>query len=122
VCGGLAEYFDVDPTIVRVTWVILSIIAGAVVFGFTPSRFAENFWGGEGETASVWSQIAATMAVTLFVFLGVEGASVYSRYAKERKDVGTATVFGFIGVTCLMILVTMLPYAVMTATGTSRLF
>jgi phage shock protein C len=33
VCGGLAEYFDVDPTIVRVTWVILSIIAGAVVFG-----------------------------------------------------------------------------------------
>ena len=33
VCGGLAEYFEVDPTIVRVTWVILSIIAGAVVFG-----------------------------------------------------------------------------------------
>lgn len=33
VCGGLAEYFDVDPTIVRVSWVILSIIAGAVIFG-----------------------------------------------------------------------------------------
>lgn len=33
VCGGLAEYFDVDPTIVRITWAILSIIAGAVVFG-----------------------------------------------------------------------------------------
>lgn len=33
VCGGLAEYFDVDTTIVRVSWVILSIVAGAVVFG-----------------------------------------------------------------------------------------
>jgi phage shock protein C len=33
ICGGLAEYLDVDPTIVRVTWVILSIVAGAVVFG-----------------------------------------------------------------------------------------
>ena len=33
VCGGLAEYFDVDPTIMRVSWVIVSIIAGAVVFG-----------------------------------------------------------------------------------------
>jgi phage shock protein C len=33
VCGGLADYFEVDPTVVRVTWVILSIIAGAVVFG-----------------------------------------------------------------------------------------
>jgi arginine:ornithine antiporter/lysine permease len=93
--------------------VFVLVIACAVAFGFTPSRFAENFWGGEGEKASVWSQVAATMAVTLFVFLGVEGASVYSRYAKERKDVGTATVFGFIGVTCLMVLVTMLPYAVM---------
>ena len=33
ICGGLAEYFDMDPTIVRVAWVILSIVAGAVVFG-----------------------------------------------------------------------------------------
>lgn len=33
VCGGLAEYFDVDPTIVRITWVIVSIVCGAVVFG-----------------------------------------------------------------------------------------
>jgi phage shock protein C len=33
VCGGLAEYFVLDPTIVRITWVILSIVAGAVVFG-----------------------------------------------------------------------------------------
>ncbi len=29
VCGGLAEYFDIDPTIVRVLWVI------AVFFGGT---------------------------------------------------------------------------------------
>ncbi len=33
VCGGLADYFDVDPTIMRVAWVITSIVAGAVVFG-----------------------------------------------------------------------------------------
>ena len=33
VCGGLAEYFDVDPTIVRVAWVVVSIVVGAVVFG-----------------------------------------------------------------------------------------
>jgi phage shock protein PspC (stress-responsive transcriptional regulator) len=33
VCGGLADYFGVDPTLVRVAWVILSVIAGAVVFG-----------------------------------------------------------------------------------------
>lgn len=25
VCGGIAEYFDIDPTLVRVGWVILTL-------------------------------------------------------------------------------------------------
>lgn len=41
--------------------------------------------------------------MTVFVFIGIEGASVYSRYAKRREDVGWATVFGFIGVLCLLV-------------------
>lgn len=28
VCGGIAEYFQVDPTIVRLGWVICSLILG----------------------------------------------------------------------------------------------
>ena len=53
------------------------------------------------------------MLVTVFVFLGIEGASVYSRYARTRADVGTATILGFAGVTALMVLVTLLSYAVL---------
>jgi phage shock protein C len=33
VCGGLANYFNEDPTLVRLGVVILSIYPGAVVFG-----------------------------------------------------------------------------------------
>lgn len=33
VCGGLADYFRVDPTLVRLLVVILSIYPGAVIFG-----------------------------------------------------------------------------------------
>lgn len=33
VCGGIAEYFDVDPTLVRVVWAVLSVIPGAIVLG-----------------------------------------------------------------------------------------
>lgn len=29
VCGGLAEYFDLDPTLVRVGFVLLSILSAA---------------------------------------------------------------------------------------------
>jgi phage shock protein C len=31
VCGGIAAYFDVDPTLVRVIWVLITLLAG---FGF----------------------------------------------------------------------------------------
>jgi phage shock protein C len=33
VCGGLAEYFDVDPTIVRIIWAILSVVPGGFIGG-----------------------------------------------------------------------------------------
>jgi phage shock protein C len=33
ICGGLADYFGVDATPVRLLWVILSILCGAVIGG-----------------------------------------------------------------------------------------
>lgn len=33
VCGGVAEYLDVDPTIVRLIWVALSVVPGGFVGG-----------------------------------------------------------------------------------------
>jgi len=29
VCGGLAEYFGIDPTIVRLLWVVIILLGGA---------------------------------------------------------------------------------------------
>ncbi|HUF10265.1 MAG TPA: PspC domain-containing protein [Rhodothermales bacterium] len=29
VCGGIAEYFGIDPTVVRVAWVLLSVLSAA---------------------------------------------------------------------------------------------
>jgi len=33
VCAGFAEYFDVDVTLVRLVWLVLSILPGAVFGG-----------------------------------------------------------------------------------------
>jgi phage shock protein PspC (stress-responsive transcriptional regulator) len=33
VCGGLAEYLEVDSTVVRLVWAILSVFCGAVIGG-----------------------------------------------------------------------------------------
>jgi len=34
VCAGLAEYFDLDPTIVRVVWLLAVLLGGTGVFAY----------------------------------------------------------------------------------------
>ena len=34
VCGGLAEYFGIDPTIVRVLWVVVTLLGGAGLLAY----------------------------------------------------------------------------------------
>jgi arginine:ornithine antiporter / lysine permease len=96
---------------------VLPILLFIVVVGasFEAGVFRDNFWGGEDPSFStLFNQVKDTMIVTTFVFLGIEGASVYSRYAKRREDVGRATVLGFLSVLAIFSLVTLLSYGVMT--------
>ena len=34
VCGGLGEYFDIDPTIIRLVWVVAVFCAGGGLFAY----------------------------------------------------------------------------------------
>ena len=34
VCGGIAEYFDIDPTLVRLAWVIFTVFAGGGIIAY----------------------------------------------------------------------------------------
>ncbi|MCQ2171923.1 MAG: PspC domain-containing protein [Bacteroidales bacterium] len=34
VCGGIAEYFDVDPTIIRLAWLIAVFCAGGGLLAY----------------------------------------------------------------------------------------
>lgn len=34
VCGGIANYFDVDPTVVRLIWVIFTLVGGSGLIAY----------------------------------------------------------------------------------------
>ena len=34
VCGGIAEYFNIDPTLVRLGWALISLAAGSGVIAY----------------------------------------------------------------------------------------
>lgn len=34
VCGGIADYFSVDPTIIRIIWLIVTLFGGAGIIAY----------------------------------------------------------------------------------------
>ena len=107
-----AAALNTVATIAKV--VPLAIFVVLVAVAFRADVFAANLWGGAPPgLAGVTDQARDAMLLTVFVFVGIEGASVYSRYAKRREDVGVATVLGFLSVLCLLVLVTTLSYAIL---------
>lgn len=111
-----AAFVNVIVTIAKIV-PILTFIAVAAV-GFKAGLFTADFWGHttqiDGEPlGDTMTQVRNMMLVTVWVFIGIEGAAVYSQRAKSRKDVGRATVLGFLGVLALLLLVNFLSYGLM---------
>ena len=34
VCGGIAEYFGIDPTVVRLAWVLFCVLGGSGILAY----------------------------------------------------------------------------------------
>ena len=105
-------------TIAKIIPILVFILLA--LFAFKPDVFAQNFSGAD-HFGSLFDQVKSTMMVTVFVFLGVEGASVYSRHAQKREDVGRATVLGFLAVLAIFASVTIVSYGVMPMSDIAEL-
>jgi arginine:ornithine antiporter/lysine permease len=95
-------------TVAKLVPLVVFVLVAATAFD--PQVFAGNL---RSDTSPVLGQLRTTMLVTVFVFIGVEGASVYSRFARRRRDIGWATVLGFVVVLALFVAVTMVSYGVL---------
>lgn len=99
-------------TTAKIVPILLFIVIAAIAFD--AGVFSDNLWGGRPHSAaSIFDQVKATMLITTFVFLGVEGASVYSRLARRREDIGRATILGFVSTLALFASVTLVSYGVL---------
>jgi len=97
-------------TVCKILPIVVFIIV--LLFSLDSGVFSKNWLASGYDLGNINEQVRNTMLITTFVFIGIEGASVYSRYAKRREDVGRATVLGFLSVLSLFALVTLASYAV----------
>ncbi|UVO16556.1 arginine-ornithine antiporter [Stutzerimonas stutzeri] len=108
-----AAFLNLITTIAKVVPLVLFIVLAALAFRF--DIFVADFWGrGNLELGSVMNQVRGMMLVTVWVFIGIEGANIYSARAQDRRDIGKATVIGFYGVLLLLVLVNVLSMGIMS--------
>lgn len=108
-----AAFINTVTTICKIIPIFLFILI--TIFFFNIDKFTFDFWGSGGFSwSNVASQVKSTMLVTLWVFIGVEGAVVMSARAKSKTDVGKATVIGLVSVLLIYVLITVLSMGVMT--------
>jgi arginine:ornithine antiporter / lysine permease len=108
-----AAVINTITTIAKLAPILIFIIAAVVAFRLPTFNF--DFWGVATPTlGSIMTQVKSTMLVTLWVFIGIEGASVVSARAEKRSDIGTATIIGFVVALAIYLLVSLLSFGVMS--------
>ncbi|WP_168581815.1 arginine-ornithine antiporter [Gephyromycinifex aptenodytis] len=111
-----AALLNAVVTVAKIVPIVLFVVLTAIAFKL--EVFTADFWGRmtriEGASlGSTMDQIKGTMLVTVWVFIGIEGASIFSKRAAKRSDVGRATVLGFLAVLALLVFVNLVSYGVM---------
>ena len=110
-----AASINMIGTIAKLVPIALFIGVSILVFKF--SMFHTNFWGDETikslhdvQLGSLMGQIKSTMLVTLWSFIGIEGAVVISDRAESQTAVSKATLIGFLLCLFLYMAISMLPF------------
>ena len=89
----------------------LGLFVLLAIAAFNYDRFSIDFTGlSLGKP--VWQQVKDTMLITLWVFIGVEGAVVVSSRARNKHDVGKATLLAVVAALIVYLLVTLLALGV----------
>ena len=115
-----AAFINLVTTVAKVVPLVLFVLIA--LFAFKLDIFTADIWGVKNpDLGSVMNQVRNMMLVTVWVFIGIEGASIFSSRAEKRSDVGKATVIGFITVLLFLMLVNVLSLGIMTQPELAKL-
>lgn len=117
IARGLDKAAILNTTVLIAKLVPILIFIVFILAAFNKEIFFQDFWGSSGNGGmplSIIEQLKGTVLATVWVFIGIEGAVVFSGRAKKRSDVGKATLIGFASVTILYASITVFSFGIMS--------
>ncbi|WP_165312361.1 basic amino acid/polyamine antiporter [Vibrio ziniensis] len=106
-----AALINMVTTFAKMIPLITFIICAAIAFRW--ETFTLDLTGLHFDASyDLWAQVKGTMLITVWVFIGIEGAVVVSSRARNRKDIGRATILGLLTALSIYVLVTLLSMGV----------
>lgn len=116
-----ASFINTIGTAFKLLPLLLFIIV--IMIFFKAQMFTTDFWGQVVNnttrgttTGSIWDQMKGSLMTLIWVFIGVEGASVMAHRAKSRKESEQAAIIGFVLLVIVYVMISILPYGVLTRT------
>ncbi|MCI1026649.1 basic amino acid/polyamine antiporter [Pantoea dispersa] len=104
-----AASINLLATLGKLVPLLLFVVLALLAFNYDRFRFD---FDGIALGQPLWQQVKQTMLITLWVFIGVEGAVVVSARARHKKDVGRATLLAVLAALLVYLLVTLLSLGV----------
>ena len=105
-------------TVFKLIPIVLIIV---LLFIYCNMPAIESNLSDTGAGTPFWSQVRNSMMVTLWCFIGIEGAVMMSARAKRPKDVSRAGVLGFFSAWILYVGVSVLAFGILSRAGLSGL-
>ncbi|SIN99244.1 basic amino acid/polyamine antiporter [Halodesulfovibrio marinisediminis] len=115
-----ASVLNTITTIAKMLPLLVLVVILAIFF--SASHFTFDFWGeASAGLGGLGKQLKSTMLVTLWAFIGIEGAVVVSGRARNADDVGRATIISLLMCLTLYVLISLLPYGFLSQAELAKL-
>ncbi len=113
-CRGIRTSSIINTVVSVLKLMVIILIIILLILNAKYRTMTSDIWCLDSGIGGIATQVKSTMLVTLWCFIGIEGAVVMSGRAKRQSDVGKAGVLGFLSAWILYVLVSVFCFGIMS--------
>ena len=131
VYSGIKSASVVNAVVMVAKLIPLAVFLIIAIVAFKAGAFTADFWGNVFANAkstatnfdfkTVWAQVNGSFMVLLWVFVGIEGATIFTSRAQKRSEAAKATIIGFIVLVFVYVFISLLPFGMMSHAELTKL-